>query len=68
MRSGFFADARVRRGAFADADGAADGHDDLHRGMEGGGVEEGEAMFAERGCAVGGGEGDGDAEGFEDVG
>jgi len=31
-------------------------------------VEEGEAMFAEGDCAVGGGEIDGDAEGFEDVG
>jgi hypothetical protein len=52
----------------ADAEGAADGHDGLHRGVEAGGVEEGEAMFAERGRACGGGEADGDAEGFEDVG
>ncbi len=52
----------------ADAEGAADGHDGLHGRVQRGGVEEGEAMFAEGGCAVGGGEVDGDAEGFEDVG
>ena len=52
----------------ADAEGAADGHDGLHRRVQGGGVEEGEAMFAEGGCAFVGGESDGDAEGFEDVG
>src|SRR5207244_8629561 len=33
----------------ADAEGAADGHDGLHCGVEAGGVEEGETMFAERG-------------------
>src|SRR6266851_402650 len=52
----------------ADAEGAADGHDGLHRGMEAGSVEEGETMFAERGCSFGGREIDGEAEGFEDVG
>ena len=52
----------------ADAEGSADRHDGLHCGMERGGVEEGEAMFAERGCAFLRGERDGDSEGFEDVG
>ena len=52
----------------ADAEGSADGHDGLHGGMEGWRVEEGEAMFAERGCTFFGGERDWDSEGFEDVG
>jgi hypothetical protein len=52
----------------ADAEGSADGHDGLHGGVERGCVEEGEAMFAERGCALVWGERDGDSEGFEDVG
>src|ERR1700723_4352244 len=51
----------------ADAERATDRHDDLHRGMEGWGMEEGEAMFSQGGCAFGRGEADGDAEGFEDV-
>ncbi len=52
----------------ADAEGATDGHYDFHRRVEGWCVEEGEAMFSEGGGAVGGGEGYGDVEGFEDVG
>ncbi len=52
----------------ADAECPADGHDGLHGGMERGCVEEGEAMFAEGGCAFVGRESDGDAEGFEDIG
>jgi hypothetical protein len=52
----------------ANAKGAADGHDGLHCRMQAGGVEEGETVLAEGGCAVGGGEVDGEAEGFEDVG
>ena len=52
----------------ANAEGAADGHDGFHRGVQRWRVEEREAMFAEGGCAVGWGEVDGDAEGFEDVG
>ena len=52
----------------ADAERAADGHDGLHGRVQGGGVEEGEAMFAEGGCAFFGRESDGDAKGLEDVG
>ena len=52
----------------ADAEGSANGHDGFHGGVKGRGVEESETVFAEGGCAVFGGEGDGDAEGFEDVG
>ena len=52
----------------ADAEGAADGHDGFHGRMQRRCVEEGEAMLAEGSCAVGGGEADGDAEGFEDIG
>lgn len=51
----------------ADSEGAADGHDGLHRRVEAGGVEEGEAMRSEGGGGFDGREADGDAEGFEDV-
>ena len=51
----------------ADAEGAADGHDGLHRRVEAGGVEEGEAVRAEGCGGFDGREADGDAEGFEDV-
>ena len=54
--------------AGADAEGAADGHDGLHGRMQTGGVEEGEAMFADCGRAFSGREAYGDTEGFEDVG
>ncbi len=52
----------------ADAEGAANGHDGLHRRVQRGRVEVGEAMGAERGGGGVGGEIDGDAEGLEDVG
>ena len=52
----------------ADAQGSADRHDGFHGGMECGGVEEGEAMLAEGAGSFFGRQGDGDAEGFEDVG
>ena len=51
----------------ADSEGAADGHDGLHRWMEAGGVEEGKAMRSEGGGGFDGREADGDAERFEDV-
>ena len=52
----------------ADAEGSANGHDGFHRWMQRRRVEEGEAMLAEGGGGFDGGETDGDAEGFEDVG
>ena len=52
----------------AHAEGAADGHDGLHGRMQAGSVEEGEAVAAQGGGPGGGGERDGDAEGFEDIG
>ena len=45
----------------SDAEGTADGHDGLHGRVQGGGVKEGEAMFAEGGCAFAGRESDGHA-------
>ena len=52
----------------AHAEGAADGHDGLHGRMQAGGVQEGEAVAAQGGGPGGGGERDGNAEGFEDIG
>jgi hypothetical protein len=52
----------------ADAEGPANGHDGLHGLVQTGGVEEGKAMVAEGGGGFYGGDVDGDAEGFEDVG
>jgi len=51
-----------------DTEGAADGHDGFHGRMQAGCVQEREAVSAEGGCALGGSEADGDAQGFEDVG
>ena len=52
----------------ADAEGAAHRHDGLHGRVQGGGVQEGEAVGAQRRGTGSGGERDGDAEGFEDIG
>jgi len=52
----------------ANAQSAANGHDGFHCRMQRRRVKESEAMLAERSCTVGGGEADGDAEGFEDIG
>ena len=49
------------------AEGAADGLDGLHGGVQCGGVEEGEAVGAQGSGGLCGGEGDGDAEGFEHI-
>ena len=52
----------------ADAEGSADWHDGFHCGVERGRKEEGKAMAAECGGALFGRQGDGNSEGFEDVG
>src|SRR5580698_2241322 len=52
----------------ADAECATNGHDGFHRGMKRRSVEEGETMFSECRCALGGRERNGDVKGFEDVG
>ncbi|MCU1226934.1 MAG: hypothetical protein JWQ42_5027 [Edaphobacter sp.] len=51
-----------------DAEGSANGHDGLHGLVQTGGVEEGKAMVAEGGGGFDGGDVNGDAEGFENVG
>ena len=52
----------------ADAESAADGHNDLHGRVQARGMEEGEPMLAKSCCALGGREAYWDAERFEDVG